>query len=263
MLPSTAAWKSSACPRRTSSPRSIASISTRRARVIETNSFGANPARLARHGLEGRARELNATAVRLAQRAAAGRDGVYIAGSVGPLGFTPDEARERGIDRRDAYREQISALLDAGVDLIFFETFLDLDEILLALEVQRGLATGTPALCSLACSEEGRLPGGATITEAFARLREAGAAIVGVNCLNGPQADAQAARTHPARVGPTPFRLSERRIPEVPRRAVPVLHGPGVFRQGGEGNGRAGGASGRRLLRDGAVAGRRDGGGVA
>ena len=158
------------------------------ARVIETNSFGANAARLARHGLEGRTRELNATAVRLARRAAAGRDGVYIAGSVGPLGLTPDEARERGIDRADAYREQIGALLDAGVDLIFFETFLDLDEILLALGAQRGLAAGTPALCSLACSEEGRLPGGATITEAFAKLREAGAAIVGVNCLNGPHA---------------------------------------------------------------------------
>ncbi len=158
------------------------------ARVIETNSFGANPARLARHGLEGRTREINTTAVRLARRAATGRNGVYVAGSVGPLGLTVDEARERGIDRRDAYKEQIGALLDAGVDLVFFETFLDLDEILLALEVQRGLAAGTPALCSLACSEEGRLPGGATITEAFARLREAGAAIVGVNCLNGPHA---------------------------------------------------------------------------
>ncbi len=158
------------------------------ARVIETNSFGANPARLARHGLETRTRELNAAAVRLAQRAAAGRKGVYIAGSVGPLGLTADEARERNIDRADAYRDQIGALLDAGVDLIFFETFLDLDEILLALGVQRGLTTDTPALCSLACSEEGRLPGGATITEAFARLRESGAAVVGVNCLNGPQA---------------------------------------------------------------------------
>ncbi len=158
------------------------------ARVIETNSFGANPARLVRHGLEGRTRELNTVAVRLAQRAAAGREGVYIAGSVGPSGLTVDEARERRVDRADVYREQIGALLDAGVDLIFFETFLDLDEILLALEVQRALAADTPALCSLACSEEGRLPGGATITEAFMRLREAGAAIVGVNCLNGPQA---------------------------------------------------------------------------
>ena len=158
------------------------------ARVIEANSFGSNAARLARHGLESCTRELNTAAVRLAQRAAAGRDGVYIAGSVGPLGLTADEARERGIDRRDAYKEQIGAQLDAGVDLIFFETFLDLDEILLALEVQRGLTAATPALCSLACSEEGRLPGGATITEAFTKLREAGAAIVGVNCLNGPHA---------------------------------------------------------------------------
>ena len=158
------------------------------ARVIEANSFGANSVRLARHGLEGRVRELNTAAVRLARRAAGSRQGVYVAGSVGPLGITADEARERGVDRRDAHREQLAALLDAGVDLIFFETFLDLDDLLLALGAQRELAPGTPALCSLACSEEGRLPGGTTVTDAFARLREAGAAVVGVNCLNGPQA---------------------------------------------------------------------------
>ncbi len=113
---------------------------------------------------------------------------MYVVGSVGPLGITADEARERGVDRHDAHREQLAALLDAEVDLIFFETFLDLDDLLLALGAQRELAPGTPALCSLACSEEGRLPGGTTVTDAFARLREAGAAVVGVNCLNGPQA---------------------------------------------------------------------------
>ena len=75
----------------------------------------------------------------------------------------------------------------AGVDLIFFETFLDADELLLALEVKQSLHH-LPALCSLACAEEGRLPSGLPITEAFAQLTAAGAEIVGVNCLNGPHA---------------------------------------------------------------------------
>ncbi len=157
------------------------------ARVIETNSFGANAVRLERHGLEGRVNELNWTAAQLAKQAAKSKGNVYVAGSVGPLGLTADEARERKIDRAAVYREQIGALLDGGVDLIFFETFLDAEELLLALEVKQSLHH-LPALCSLACAEEGRLPSGLPITEAFAQLTAAGAEIVGVNCLNGPHA---------------------------------------------------------------------------
>ena len=157
------------------------------ARVIEANSFGANAVRLERHGLGGRVNELNWTAAQLAKQAARNQGGVYVAGSVGPLGITADEARERGINRADVYREQIGALLDGGVDLIFFETFLDVEELLIALEVKQNLHH-LPALCSLACAEEGRLPSGLLITEAFECLRQAGADIVGVNCLNGPHA---------------------------------------------------------------------------
>ncbi len=156
------------------------------ARVIETNSFGANAARLERHGFEGKVNEMNWTAAQLARQAARGKD-VYVAGSVGPLGITADEARERGIDRRALFQEQIGALLDGGVDLIFFETFLDLEELSLALEIKQTLHH-CPALCSLACAEEGRLPDGTTITAAFDQLRQLGAEIVGVNCLNGPHA---------------------------------------------------------------------------
>ena len=157
------------------------------ARVIEANSFGANAVRLERHGLEDRVNELNWTAAQLAKQAARGKGGVYVAGSVGPLGITADEARERGINRADVYRAQIGALLDGGVDLMFFETFLDMEELLIALEVKQSLHH-LPALCSLACAEEGRLPSGLLITEAFQKLQEAGADIVGVNCLNGPHA---------------------------------------------------------------------------
>ena len=116
-----------------------------------------------------------------------GKEGVFVAGSVGPLGITADAAREQNIDRRAVFAEQIGALIDGGVDLIFFETFLDLDELLLALEVKQGLHA-LPALCSVACAEEGRLSSGLPVTEAFTKLRAAGAKIVGVNCLNGPHA---------------------------------------------------------------------------
>jgi methionine synthase I (cobalamin-dependent)/5,10-methylenetetrahydrofolate reductase len=154
------------------------------ARLIETNSFGANAARLQRHGLENKVGEINRAAAHLARQAAQGRN-VYVAGSVGPLGLTADAAREQGIDRRTAFQEQIGALLDGGVDLIFFETFNDLEELSLALEVKKALNPG-PVVCSMACAEEGRLPNGLPITEAMTQLRALGAEIVGVNCLNGP-----------------------------------------------------------------------------
>ena len=182
--------------------------------MIETNSFGANAVRLLRHGLENRVRELNAAAVRSARQAARTKDGVYVAGSVGPLGITADEAREQNIDRRAVFSEQIGALIDGGVDLIFFETFLDLDELLLALEVKQGLHA-LPALCSVACAEEGRLSSGLPVTEAFAKLRAAGAAIVGVNCLNGPHATLRLLEHVFRHAGPDSLGLSKRRVSEI------------------------------------------------
>jgi homocysteine S-methyltransferase len=156
------------------------------ARVIETNSFGSNAARLSKYGLEHRVNEINWTAAKLARESVRGKD-VSVAGSVGPLGLTAGQAKEQGIDRKAIFQEQIGALLDGGVDLIFFETFTDLEELLLALYVKQSLHH-CPAICSMACAEEGRLSDGMSLTDAFGKLRAADAEIVGANCLNGPHA---------------------------------------------------------------------------
>jgi len=156
------------------------------ARVIETNTFGGNRVRLDRFGYGDRAREINSAAARLARQTAEGKD-VCVAGSVGPLGITADEAQSRGIDRAAVFSEQVTALLDGGVDIIFFETFLDYAEIELALRAKMDLSD-VPAICSLACESEGRLSSGITLVEGFRKLKALGADIVGVNCLNGPQA---------------------------------------------------------------------------
>ncbi|HEX5175504.1 MAG TPA: homocysteine S-methyltransferase family protein, partial [Chthoniobacteraceae bacterium] len=156
------------------------------ARVIETNTFGANAVRLARHGLEHRVGEINWTAAQLARTAARAHE-VYVAGSVGPLGLTAEEATRQRIDRATVFNEQIGSLLDGGAQLIFLETFLDLDELLIALEVKQSLHH-CPAICSLACNEEGRLPTGMHVRDAFTRLRAADADVVGLNCVNGPHA---------------------------------------------------------------------------
>lgn len=155
------------------------------ARVIETNTFGANAVCLERFGMEGRVAEINRAAGRVARKAASRHD-VFVAGSVGPLGITADEATARGIDRTECFREQISALLDGGVDLIFFETFMDSEEMQIAFRAKKELSE-LPEICSFACAPGGRLPAGVPLVDAFTKLREQGAKAVGINCMNGPE----------------------------------------------------------------------------
>ncbi len=155
------------------------------ARIIETNTFGANAVRLSRHGLEHQVNEINWQAAQLARQAAKGRK-AWVAGSVGPLGLSAEEAHDQGIDREDCFRTQIGALLDGGAQLIFLETFQRLDELLIALEVKYSLHH-CPAICSLAVNENGRLADGMHVNEAFAALARHDAEIIGLNCINGPQ----------------------------------------------------------------------------
>ena len=156
------------------------------ARVIETNTFGANTVRLARFGLEDRVAEFNKAAAEIANRAARGKD-VYVAGSVGPLGVSEEEALAGGFDRAGCFREQITALLEGGVDLIFLETFMSFEEMEIAFRAQRE-AGATLAICSFTCTTEGKLSSGMRLEEAFTKLRALGANLMGVNCINGARA---------------------------------------------------------------------------
>ncbi len=99
--------------------------------IILTNSFGGNRRRLALHGLEARARELNILAAQNARAVAdkAGRR-VVVAGSVGPTGdilaplgpLSEDEAVE-------IFFEQIEGLRDGGADVVWIETMSAVEEI--------------------------------------------------------------------------------------------------------------------------------------
>ena len=62
------------------------------------------------------------------------------------------------VDRALCFREQVTALLESGAELIFFETFMDFGEMELALCVNE--VSNAPAICSFACSPEGRLASG-------------------------------------------------------------------------------------------------------
>ncbi|HEY6871318.1 MAG TPA: bifunctional homocysteine S-methyltransferase/methylenetetrahydrofolate reductase [Geobacteraceae bacterium] len=154
------------------------------ARVIETNTFGANYTKLQAIGLEKKVREINLQGARLARRAAAG-DGLFVAGSVGPLVRIRGEERELSTNETLAvFREQCRALADGGVDLIVLETFSDPEQVKSALAAAK--ETGLPVIASMAYLEGGRTAGGAEVEAITTELAAAGADMIGVNCGAGP-----------------------------------------------------------------------------
>ncbi len=152
------------------------------ARLLETNTYSANRDSLSRYGLEHKVARINRLAVKLARESA--KDDAYVAGSIGSI--LAGRVRKKVLDEyRDQYEEQAIALLHAGVDGIILETFLDLEELLLALEVIRPL-TDAPLIAQLATLEVGRTRDGYSLTDAFGQLKAAGADIIGLNCRLGP-----------------------------------------------------------------------------
>lgn len=157
------------------------------AHVIETNSFGANPLKLKTYQIEEKTEAINRAAVRIARKAAG--DDVYVAGSVGPLGQTLAPVGKIDAESaRAAFRIQIKTLLDEGVDLLLFETFRDVDELLLAVSVARELDAGIPIQAQLALGPLNQEEYGKQAVSRITRLDEcADIDVLGFNCAVGPE----------------------------------------------------------------------------
>ncbi|MGQ9632680.1 MAG: bifunctional homocysteine S-methyltransferase/methylenetetrahydrofolate reductase [Bryobacteraceae bacterium] len=157
------------------------------AEILETNTFGANRARLASFGLAERLREINHAGVRLAREAAAGA--AFVAGSVGPLGLQIEPLGPTSFEEaRAMFREQIEALLEAGVDLIILETFASLSELREAVFAAREAGgPDLPLVAQVTIDDAGNMPDGAS-TETFTRrLDEWPVDVAGCNCSAGPK----------------------------------------------------------------------------
>lgn len=155
--------------------------------VVMTNTLGASPTALARHGLDGQAAEINRGAVRAARNAAAGR--AYVAASCGPSGkiLKPYGDADPG-EVAESFELQAAALAAEGVDLIVVETMTDLEEACIAVRAARKGAPGTPVAATMTFDPTPRgffTIMGNSIEQAARDLREAGAEIVGSNCGNG------------------------------------------------------------------------------
>ena len=158
------------------------------AEILETNTFGATRPRLGAFGAAERLREINRAGVRLAREAA--RDNVFVAAAIGPLGIRIEPLGPTSFaEARAAFREQIDALLEAGVDLLIFETFGNLDELREGVTAAREAAGNEMVVVAQVTIDDfGHLPGG-TAPEIFTREMDSWPVdAIGLNCSVGPKA---------------------------------------------------------------------------
>jgi methionine synthase I (cobalamin-dependent)/5,10-methylenetetrahydrofolate reductase len=154
------------------------------AELIETNTFGANPRKLAQYGLAADTEKINRAAAELARSAAGGRAAVV--GAIGPLGIRIEPFGETSVEEARAdFTRQAQGLLDGGVDGFILETFSDVEELRAAFAAVRGISD-LPVITQMTIGTDGRTHYG-TEPAAFGRLlEEMGADVIGVNCSVGP-----------------------------------------------------------------------------
>ncbi|WP_261305910.1 bifunctional homocysteine S-methyltransferase/methylenetetrahydrofolate reductase [Paenibacillus andongensis] len=152
------------------------------ARLIETNTFSANREKLSKYGLEGDVEAINRAGVELARKAVG--DEAYVVGAIGSI-RAGKRKNVRTADVEESLREQIGILLDSPVDGLLLETFYDLEELQLALRIIRSMSE-LPVICQFANEGTGSTQDGVLLQEAFHRLRDDGADVIGFNCRVGP-----------------------------------------------------------------------------
>ncbi|NEW05454.1 bifunctional homocysteine S-methyltransferase/methylenetetrahydrofolate reductase [Paenibacillus sp. SYP-B3998] len=152
------------------------------ARLIETNTFSANREKLSKYGLESDVEAINRAGVELARKAV-GSD-AYVVGAIGSI-RAGKRKNVRTADVEQSLQEQIGVLLDSPVDGLLLETFYDLEELQLALRIIRSMSQ-LPVICQFANEGTGSTQDGVPLQEAFERLRDGGADVIGFNCRVGP-----------------------------------------------------------------------------
>ncbi|GAB4455813.1 MAG: betaine--homocysteine S-methyltransferase [Anaerolineales bacterium] len=150
--------------------------------IILTCTFGGTRMRMKDSKYQDRAPEVNMRAAEIARKAASARNGVLVAGSMGPVGalikpYGPLEAEEV----RATFAEQAKALAEGGVDLLLIETMFAFEEATAAFEGARSV-TDLPIVVSFSYDRGTRTMMGVKPKDVIKRYAEMGAALVGANC---------------------------------------------------------------------------------
>src|SRR3954469_25915781 len=154
------------------------------AEVLETNTFGANPLKLASHGLADETERINSAAAGLAREAAGAR--AAVAGAIGPLGVRIEPFGELSVDdARHLYLRQVRGLLAGGGDGFVLETFSDVNELGAAPGAARERGA-VPGIAQMTVGTDGKTHYGTDPEVCGPTLQALGADVVGVNCSVGP-----------------------------------------------------------------------------
>jgi homocysteine S-methyltransferase len=176
------------------------------AELVEANTFGANRHKLRAIHLDDTLEEIVERGVKLAREArdVSGVASVLVGGSIGPVGDV--EGRLSTDERCGILAEQARLLDGRGVDLLFVETFYDLQELVEAIEAVKSVS-GLPVVAQLSFDEGAETLAGVIARLAFERLGALGLAAIGANCGIGPQAalEALSEMAEPARAGSMPL----------------------------------------------------------
>ncbi len=179
--------------------------------VVEAFTYYAHREKMRIVGQEHLIEPLNRAALAIAGEVAR-EHGALAAGNLSNTNaFFPDEVTRREV--RAMFEEQVAWIVEAGMDFAIAETFSWGEEALLALEVIKEV--GLTAVVTLSIHRDGAVREGWSPEDACARLEQAGADVVGVNCIRGPRtmlpllARIRAAVACEVAGLPVPFRTTE------------------------------------------------------
>ncbi|MEK6590902.1 MAG: homocysteine S-methyltransferase family protein, partial [Nitrospinota bacterium] len=162
--------------------------------IITSNTFGGNRIKLSEYGLENRLQEINTAAVKIAKGIAGDR--CLVMSTIGPTGkFLTPLGNLTFDDAYKIFKEQIAACVNAGADLISFETFSDIREIRAGIIAARDVSNDIPILAMMTFQSvrqahdvnDMRTVAGTDPETACVVLDATGADIIGGNCSLGPE----------------------------------------------------------------------------
>jgi betaine-homocysteine S-methyltransferase len=151
--------------------------------VLQALTFYASRDKLATVGLENRLEELNRAAVRVAREVAG--DQCLVAGNISLTWMYEPDSPSAADRVRKTFDEQLAVQVEEGIDFVIGETFSWLGEALIAVE--RGKKTGLPTMVTICFENSDKTAEGKSAADAAKALFDAGADIVGMNCLRPPE----------------------------------------------------------------------------
>lgn len=158
------------------------------AEAATTNTYNANRLKLKEFGLSDKTEEINRSGVALAREVCG--PSVWIAGTVGPLNSSTFSEKVSVHEAGNVLAEQAGYLLDAGADLIVFESISTADDVENVLQTIACLrpeyGDDLPFIPSFSVNAEGKLSDGTDFDTAYAMIRRENPPAIGFNCGCGP-----------------------------------------------------------------------------